>query len=207
MKRFLCTIIVTFIPMSGIAAAEHSLDLSVTNDFIYRGISQTNNMSAIQAEYKISQSKDSGYYAGLFSSNVSRGIEFDLYGGIKTKLDGFYGLVFDFGAVEYLYTDLSFSPIYHEFYYGLSKAQTYGKFYYGEGDAHYLDLGTRIPVVKNLDMDFHYGHSFGSTVIGQDFSLGLRAQYNKYTLVVTYTYEDRTLEKQSNVGFSITNSF
>lgn len=198
---------IMFLPLTSIFSAEQSFNFSLTDNYVLRGLSQTNDIPAIQSMYQIFQAKDSGYYAGLFASNVASGAEIDLYGGIKTELDWYDGLVFDFGAVEYFYTDISFAPISHEFYYGLSKNHTYAKFYYGEGDAHYLDLGTRLSLVDNIDLALHYGHTFGSTVLGQDLSVGFRFAFNRDILVVTYSYEDITTNKESKVYFSVVKNF
>ena len=203
MKKLMFIIAMVFAPLGSLMSVEHSFSLSLTDNYVLRGLSKTNDELAIQADYQLFQSKKSGYYAGLFASNVSSGAEIDLYGGIKTVLDGFYGLTFDFGAVEYFYTDISFHPIWHEFYYGLSKNKTYAKFYYGEGDAHYLDLGTQIPIVNKLDLSLHYGHTFGSTVIGEDVSVGLIMALNTSRLALMYSSENRSVNNESRVYFTV----
>jgi len=81
-----------------------SYNLAVTNNYVWRGISQTNDKAALQGGIDY---KKGTFYAGAWASNV----DFD-YGdnGASTELDLYMGLTptvgnwsFDFGAIAYTY--------------------------------------------------------------------------------------------------------
>ena len=87
----------------------HSLsgNISLTSDYVFRGVSQTQNGPAIQGG--IDYAHASGFYAGTWASNVdwvslgfknNSSMEIDLYGGYKGSL-GDVG--YDVGAITYYY--------------------------------------------------------------------------------------------------------
>lgn len=87
----------------------HSLsgNISLTSDYVFRGVSQTQNGPAIQGG--IDYAHASGFYAGTWASNVdwvslgyknNSSMEIDLYGGYKGSL-GDVG--YDVGAIAYYY--------------------------------------------------------------------------------------------------------
>jgi uncharacterized protein (TIGR02001 family) len=86
---------------------ELSASTALTTDYVFRGISQTDNQAAIQG------SLDAAYgifYAGLWASNLDFGggpngqdianIEIDYYAGITPS---WWGLDFDIGGIYYTY--------------------------------------------------------------------------------------------------------
>ena len=207
MKKWIASIIFLIVPLTLVDGAEHSLTFSMTDNYVLRGITQTDDKASIQADYLISGLKDSGYYVGLFASNVTQGAEIDLYGGLKFTLDSYPGIIFDVGAVEYFFTDINFAPISHEFFYGLAYKESYLKFYYGEGDAHYLDVGTSLNIAEGLSAEVHYGHTFGSTILGQDIRAGLKYALDGMILSATYSIEERTVAQESHIYFSLQKPF
>jgi uncharacterized protein (TIGR02001 family) len=93
-----------FVAATG-AQAGFSANIGVTTDYVWRGVSQTDSDPAIQGG--LDWEHDSGFYLGLWGSNVDFGsgtdadVETDIYGGFK--LETADGLGFDFGVVRYLY--------------------------------------------------------------------------------------------------------
>ncbi len=98
-----------------VAAAEdspHSLsgNVSLTSDYIFRGISQTGGDMAVQGGFDYAHS--SGFHAGTWGSNVgwiedfqgynSGNMEIDLYAGYGNSI-GDTGLSYDVGAIRYMY--------------------------------------------------------------------------------------------------------
>ena len=92
------------------AAGPHSFSANVAlvSDYVFRGISQTQNRPAIQGGFDYSHS--SGLYLGTWGSNVSwvqdtgmktnNSLELDVYGGYK----GAVGPVsYDVGVLQYYY--------------------------------------------------------------------------------------------------------
>lgn len=67
-------------------------NVTLVTNYIYRGQTQTFGGPAVQGEFKLSQKKDEGAYAGVWGSNVSSttapngaGLELDLYVGYLHK--------------------------------------------------------------------------------------------------------------------------
>mgnify|MGYP003345276482 CR=1 FL=1 len=90
-------------------------NVTVTNDYRYRGISQTNFKPAIQGGFDYAH--ESGFYIGNWNSsiswisdaasaggskNVSAPIEMDFYAGFKKELIG-EGFASDLGVLQYYY--------------------------------------------------------------------------------------------------------
>jgi len=87
-----------------------SANVTITNDYKYRGISQTNGQPAVQGGFDYAH--ESGFYIGNWNSTiswignqnsgVSAPVEMDFYGGIKKELIG-AGFATDFGVLQYYY--------------------------------------------------------------------------------------------------------
>ncbi len=85
-------------------------NVTVTNDYRYRGITQTNYMPAIQGGFDYAH--ESGLYIGNWNSTISwigdnqtgmtAPLEMDFYGGFKKELIG-EGFASDFGVLQYYY--------------------------------------------------------------------------------------------------------
>ena len=80
-------------------------NVSLINDYRFRGITQTMKKPALQGGFDFSHA--SGFYLGNWNSNVSEyagfpggNLEMDFYGGYKTTF-GDFGL--DVGAIYYYY--------------------------------------------------------------------------------------------------------
>jgi uncharacterized protein (TIGR02001 family) len=96
--------------LSGAAFAEDKLTWSATatgtSEYVFRGISQTDEDPAIQGSFGLGYGM---FYAGAWASNVDFGddaqIEVDYYAGFKPTFDKF---TFDFGVIYYDYPGYSF---------------------------------------------------------------------------------------------------
>jgi uncharacterized protein (TIGR02001 family) len=117
MKKLVHALVLTGlvgVPTVAMAAEEspHSLSANVTltSDYVFRGISQTGGEPAIQGGLDYSHA--SGFYLGTWASNVGwledfqgyqkGNVEIDLYGGFRGDI-GSTGLTFDVGAIQYMY--------------------------------------------------------------------------------------------------------
>lgn len=98
-------------PVSG-ARAGTAGSVTLTSDYLFRGISQTNQEPAVQAG--LEYAADNGFYVGSWGSNiswlsdltaagvpVSSSLELDAYGGYRGKLGDKLG--YDIGALYYWY--------------------------------------------------------------------------------------------------------
>lgn len=86
-------------------APDWSFNAAVASDYVFRGVSQTEEDAAISAGVDLTAGS---FYAGAWASNVSfpgdddTDAEVDLYGGFRTETAGWN---VDLGVVGYLYTD------------------------------------------------------------------------------------------------------
>jgi uncharacterized protein (TIGR02001 family) len=80
-----------------------SATTTFTTDYVFRGISQTNQNPAAQAEFDATYGI---FYAGMWGSNVDFGesLEIDYYAGITPTWNG---ISFDIAALEYTYPGAS----------------------------------------------------------------------------------------------------
>ncbi|MGV6851668.1 MAG: TorF family putative porin [bacterium] len=169
------------------AFAEVTGNVSVTSDYIFRGLSQTNNQPAVQGG--IDYSSESGFYAGTWASNTdfdatgSSGAELDLYAGFTGEVDGFG---YDLGFVTYQYPKLgdSLEELYIGFTYNIV-----GLTYYYDWDnkASYIDGSLGFDINETVSGSVHlgsadfdgggdyidYGASISKSFKDMSFTLGL----------------------------------
>lgn len=209
MKKVLLTIGLLIIPSLSVFATERSLSLTLTGNYVFRGITQTSDKAAVQANYEISQSKDNGFYAGFFASNVSQGAEIDVFGGFRLTAGKQNKFVIDLGAIEYMYTDKNFSLFSHEFYAGLQYELSHLKLFYGENETSYLDLGLGFYTVADLEMLFHLGvaSALAGSTTGNDMSVSLQKNFGSTKVGLTLTYEDKTANNNTEVFAFISSEF
>lgn len=162
------------VALSGAAMAEElklSYNIGVTSDYVFRGVSQTQEDPAIQggvdATYGIG-------YAGVWASNVDFGAddpaaEIDLYAGVRPTIGD---TSLDLGVLYYGYTkDKGLTPgsySYVELKAAASRAvgpATFGvaAYYSPEfpgktGDAIYYEINGAMPVMDKLTLSGALGH-------------------------------------------------
>ena len=83
---------------------EVAFNIGVVSDYVFRGVSQTDEGAALQGG--VDASFGNGFYAGGWASTVDFGegtdAEVDLYGGYRTEAAGY---ALDFGVLGYLYVN------------------------------------------------------------------------------------------------------
>jgi uncharacterized protein (TIGR02001 family) len=204
-KKTLSLLVILYLSSVNAFATERSVSLALTSNYVFRGLTKTADKAAIQARYEVMQTKDTGWYAGLFASNVSKGLEADVYGGLRAAFGRNKAYMIDLGAIEYMYTDSS-NDFSHEFYAGLSyEDYTYVKYFFGENETRYLDLGISFEVLGSLNLDLHFGEKFnypGNSNIN-DISVSLRKDFDNVKLSGTVTYEDANKETEAFVTLGI----
>lgn len=155
-----------------------SATATLATDYIFRGISQTQNHPAIQGSIDVNH--ESGFYAGIWASNIEsfdasgHNIEIDVYTGWADETDfgGFLpsALGWDIGILRYefpsnsgadtteLYGGLSYSPLdwvtlSYYYYYGLHLDNP------ELGNYHDLSINTELPDwLWNMTLGLHAGH-------------------------------------------------
>lgn len=91
--------------VAGPARWDVSGNVAISTDYVFRGVSQTEEDPAISAGIDATNGL---FYVGAWASNVSyagddkTNAEVDVYGGVRTE---FAGLSWDLGAIAYIYTN------------------------------------------------------------------------------------------------------
>jgi len=190
--------IVLALALSLTAAAAHadlSGNFSVTSDYRFRGVSQSQGNMAIQGGVDYVHS--SGFYVGNWNSSVSSdvylqgsGVESDLYAGFTKKLGP---VNVDVGALRYFYpgAKTGASPDNYdttEVYVGAktgpfsTKVSQSVSDYFGIADSkktNYYQVGADIPVFKGVVVNAHYGRT--------DIQNNTDLDYDDYKIGATLT--------------------
>lgn len=172
MRNLRILVTVGLLAAAGAANADVSSTVTLTNDYDFRGFTQSSQDPAIQAS--IDYAHDSGWYVGGWASNVDFGpadvdYEVDLYSGF-TGTFGESGLGWDVGVVYYAYPDES-DFNYFEAYGSISKDWFKGKLWYsndfggdatsGSTPAVYAEGNATFPLPASFTALAHVGYSFG----------------------------------------------
>lgn len=160
--------------MAGSASATFTL----ASDYIYDGVSQNQGDGsgdfnpALQASFDYAA--DSGFYAGIWGSNVDFGggdpadIEFDYYLGFAKEYESGWG--WDVGALYYTYTGAPSS--------GYDYAEIMGAVTFPTGTTAQLYLGDDDDVFGGRFNRFKLLHSFA---LGETWSLDIEATQVSYS--------------------------
>ncbi len=190
---------------SGAANAEVSMNIGATSNYIWRGVSQTNDEAAISGG--VDYAHDSGFYAGVWTSSlgnadagqgpVAAGSEFDYYLGFGGAF-GDFGYDVNVAAITYPqlkdwdFTEVGLSGSYSFFTVGLNSTvsssvvdTTAGAETFIEGDMYYY-LSAEFP----LENDYSVGVTYGSYQFEDDGVANTDLNYSHYQLAVTKSAGD-----------------
>ncbi len=184
----------------GAANAQVSATVTATNDYVFRGITQTAEDPAFQAS--IDYAHESGWYIGAWGSNVDFGpgdpanVEVDLYTGFAGETEA--GMGWDVGITYYTYpdeSDYNYPEIYGKLSYGIFS----GSLYYSNdwlnagNDAMYVNAGISVPFADaftfNASIGFSFGDGFENIDVSeaQDGSDLRDTEYTDYSIGIGYT--------------------
>ncbi len=199
-----------FLAGSQAALAEISANVTLTTDYRFRGYSQTTSDPAVQGGFDYSH--ESGFYAGIWGSNVefAGSLELDYYAGYAGDITD--GLGFDVGIIYYDYPGdggatgggvknggtnaLEFT----EFYGGLSGdvgpvslsgTISYSSDYYGEsGKSFYYDAGASYALPQDFTLSAHYGYQTidDGAITKAGFFSSLEDSYSDWSIGVSKSY-------------------
>ncbi|WP_296591737.1 TorF family putative porin [Methylophaga sp.] len=167
-----------------------SANVGLFSDYMFRGISLTDNKPAIQGGFDYAHS--SGLYAGTWASNLSidseTNIEIDVYGGFASEF-GESGIGYDVGLLRYIYpgTNSGEDIDYTEYYGGLSYSYFSAMIFYtddfgnGGEDEIYYKLGFDYDLPYGLALSAHYGYTDSDRNTGTDLS----DSYSDYSIGLT----------------------
>ena len=154
-----------------------SADVAITNDYVYRGTSQTDEHPALQGGIYWSNSfkagsQDVSLDLGVWGSNVDfndgdrASVEIDYTAGLSTEIGG---VGVSAGYIYYSYPGAGSALNYnfHEFNAGISKdfevasaSATFNwspDFFGGVDDAYYWDFGVDVPLPAKFTLSAHFG--------------------------------------------------
>ncbi len=197
-----------------------SASVALTTDYVWRGVSQTNNEPAIQGSFDIAH--DSGAYIGVWGSNVEYGdsssLELDLYAGFANEIDlGGIAIGYDVGWLHYEFPSVSPSTL-DEIYAGLSVSPVANLnlsayYYYG------LDINSFRPgEYTDMAIDYTLPEELGAiTLIGHagyynqkdlsddtwDWKAGIARDFGAFNVEVAYTETDNAKDSNINDGRAV----
>ncbi len=191
---------------------DFTANAALTSDYIFRGISQSDEGPAIQGgfDYTYNDEQDGfpGFYAGIWASNVDfndgdeASVELDVYAGLQGTIDQL-GSDWKLGGIYYAYPgaddDLNYDfwevagSLTHDF--GpliLSGAINYSPEYFGEtGDAWYFSYAASVPLPYDFTFNAHLGYQdIEDGVDYYDWSAGLGYSWNGFNFAVNYIDTD-----------------
>jgi len=155
--------------------AELTANVSVTNNYLWRGLTQSINEAAVQGG--IDYASESGFYAGTWTSNVSYdsddaySYEHDMYFGFAGEASG---VSYDMGYLYYNYDEnagFDFSEVYGSIGIGNFSATLWllataepsegpGQDF-GFAEASYTSLNYTIPLASGAEVGLHAGYHDG----------------------------------------------
>lgn len=97
-KYTVATLLCASLAVAGEASAQVSGSVTLTNNYLFRGVTQTNENPALQAG--ITWNHDSGFYAGGWGSSISWLSDSDPAVSSSVELDGFVGYAGSFGESD-----------------------------------------------------------------------------------------------------------
>lgn len=186
---------------SGAAMAEVSMNIGATSNYVWRGVSQTGDDSAISGG--IDYAHDSGFYAGAWISSLGGGAsdglgaEFDYYAGFGGAF-GEVGYDINVAAITYPqvedsnFTELGASLSYSYFTVGLnSTIASDVEDVKGTGEMFIEgDLYSYVSASFPLENDYSVGALYGSYKFDDDGEGGADLDYTHYQLSVTKSAGD-----------------
>jgi len=172
---------------------EATANVALTSDYVWRGVSQTNEDPAIQGGFDLSFGP--GLYAGVWGSNVDFGdvenLELDLYGGWQTEFGSGVGL--DIGFIHYHYFADNNDVDFNELYLGLSYGGLSAKVSYDPDNKNtYLEAGYEYEFKDIATVSAHIGtYMFDNdfapgTDSYVDWSLGVSKEIGGFGFALTY---------------------
>ncbi|MEY3578955.1 MAG: hypothetical protein RI984_59 [Pseudomonadota bacterium] len=170
-------------------ASDHavSFNVGVTNDYRFRGISQTRMKPAISAGADYTNNP-TGLYVGTWASNVewikdSGGdatVELDLYGGKRGEING---VSYDVGLIRYYYPSnaypgssantteaygqVGYGPVYVKYSQSLTNFIGWGN---GTDGSNYIDVGANQEIKDGYILNLHYGKQVVKNLSAADYS-------------------------------------
>ena len=145
---------------STVAMAELTGNIGVNSNYIWRGVSQTNDAAAVSGG--LDYSNESGFYVGTWVSNLEHSqYELDLYGGFAGEISN---VGYDVGVIHYAYpvgdAESDFTEVYGSATFGpvtAGVAYTFSYEWDGDGNDLYAYLGGDFELKEGLGLGLLVG--------------------------------------------------
>jgi len=193
----------TVVGVGAAQAGEVSANINLTTDYVFRGVSLSDNDPAIQGGFDWSSDM---FYAGVWASSLSEDMELDLYAGV-TPTTG--PVTWDLGLIGYFYPGAADDDAEFDYFEGLAAGEIgvndqlslgaaiyYSPDNYGEtGDALYLEINATFAVSDALSFDAAYGNQSIEDADGEDgVDVTEEDDYNTWNIGATYALHGFTLD-------------
>ena len=191
-----------------------SANMSITSNYVWRGMTQSHNSPAVQGGIDLDYK---GLYAGVWGSNVEWGgkasLEADAYLGYSNEISGFS---YDVGITQFMYPnesdELNFAEAHVKLGYDFEVASIGAAYYMGiETDTFDAPDAWELSASAPLPMDFSIDATYGDyDEIGAYYLLGVNKSFGKFDFTLAYTamdYDDATSEDEDNFVATVGTSF
>ncbi len=195
-----------------------SASVALTTDYVWRGVSQTNNEPAVQGSFDVAH--ESGAYIGVWASSfefeTQASMELDVYAGFSRETDfgGLlpFGLTYDLGWLRYEFTSDSAANI-NEIYFGgaispIENLNISTYWYYGvkienTKPGEYTDMAVDYTLPESLGSVTLLGHAgYYNQKNGSDdywdWKAGIARDFGPFNMEVAYTDTDDANARNSD---------
>jgi uncharacterized protein (TIGR02001 family) len=204
MKKIIGVAVLASAAMSGAANAEVSGNVALVTDYVFRGVSLSDNGPAIQGGFDWTSANEM-FYAGVWGSSLSGGMELDLYGGWTPSTGP---IDWDLGVIGYFYPNADDDGAefdYAEVMAAGSFAATdqlsigggvyYSPENYGDtGDALYLEVNGEFAVNDQLSLSAAFGNQSIEDADGSLPGVTEEDDYNTWNIGGTYALHGFALD-------------
>lgn len=201
-----CALAAAVLAVAGQAQAETTGSVGVVSDYLFRGVTQTNEDPALQGG--VTWKHESGFYAGAWGSSISWLSDADPAVSSSVELDGFLGYAGTFGESDFGY-DVGANYYWYpgdypagftdpdtlELYFGLTWKILSAKYWYSTTDLFGIDGSDGS---TNLDLALNYEFAPGWTV-----SPSVGRQWVENYSDLDYTFWKVGVTKAFENGFSV----
>ncbi len=191
---------------AGSAGAQVTGTVTLTSDYDFRGISQSAEDPALQGS--VDWAHDSGFYAGLWGSNIDFGdgfdsdVEIDAYIGFAGGDEE--GFTFDTGIVYYSYwpedddVDVDYFEVFFGGAYNVFDAKFwYSDDYFGVGEsAYYIEGNLNFELPQGIGLGVHAGISDGDAYEESITDYGVSVSYTVSHIDLELKYVDTDIDSQ-----------
>lgn len=197
MGKLNCVLLAGGLVVGAIASAqavELSANVTLATDYIYRGVSQTDEETTVQAGFDLAL--DNGFYAGIWAANIAfdGSVEVDYYLGFSNEISD--DISYDFGLLHYDYpnqpagqADSDFDELYGSgSFKGLTLGLAYSSDFFAEtGSATYIYAEYDLALPNDFSVGFHYGsQSIDKADNYDDYSISLSKELAEIELSLSW---------------------